>query len=68
MDKKSDIYSFGVILLEIIIGKKLVELEFGEGNSIVDWVRLKLKIKEDVEEVLDKSRGRLCSFIREEMK
>lgn len=68
MDKKSDIYSFGVILLEIITGKKSVEPEFGEGNSIVDWVRSKLKTKEDVEEVLDKSRGRSCSLIREEMK
>ncbi|KAG2263632.1 hypothetical protein Bca52824_070711 [Brassica carinata] len=68
VDKKSDIYSFGVILLEIITGKKSVEPEFGEGNSIVDWVRSKLKTKEDVEEVLDKSRGRSCSLIREEMK
>ncbi|CAH8353913.1 unnamed protein product [Eruca vesicaria subsp. sativa] len=68
VDKKSDIYSFGVILLEIITGKRSVEPEFGEGNSIVDWVRSKVKTKEDVEEVLDKSRGRSCSIIREEMK
>ncbi|CAD5335538.1 unnamed protein product [Arabidopsis thaliana] len=68
VDKKSDIYSYGVILLEIITGKRSVEPEFGEGNSIVDWVRSKLKTKEDVEEVLDKSMGRSCSLIREEMK
>ena len=67
VDKKSDIYSYGVILLEIITGKRSVEPEFGEGNSIVDWVRSKLKTK-DVEEVLDKSMGRSCSLIREEMK
>ncbi|ESQ31786.1 hypothetical protein EUTSA_v10003570mg [Eutrema salsugineum] len=68
VDKKSDIYSYGVILLEIITGKRSVEPEFGEGNSIVDWVRSKVKTKEDVEQVLDKSMGRSCSLIREEMK
>uniref|UniRef100_A0A1J3JRL3 non-specific serine/threonine protein kinase n=1 Tax=Noccaea caerulescens TaxID=107243 RepID=A0A1J3JRL3_NOCCA len=68
VDKKSDIYSYGVILLEIITGKRSVEPEFGEGKSIVDWVRSKLKTKEDVEEVLDKSMGRSCSITREEMK
>lgn len=41
---------------------------FREGNSIVDWARSKLKIKEHVEEVLDKSMGRSCSMIIEEMK
>ncbi|CAN8252000.1 unnamed protein product [Cochlearia groenlandica] len=68
VDKKSDIYSFGVILLEIITGKRSVEPEFGEGNSIVDWVKSKLKTKDDVEEVLNKNMCMSCSLVREEMK
>ncbi|KAJ8748065.1 hypothetical protein K2173_012622 [Erythroxylum novogranatense] len=39
VDEKSDIYSFGVVLMEIISDKRSVESEFGDGNSIVDWVR-----------------------------
>ncbi|MCL7028128.1 hypothetical protein MKW94_014738 [Papaver nudicaule] len=67
VDEKSDIYSYGVVLMEILSGKKSVEPEFGEGNSIVDWVRSKVKTKEGVTEVLDKNAGSLCESVREEM-
>ncbi|MCL7043771.1 hypothetical protein MKW94_019771 [Papaver nudicaule] len=67
VDEKSDIYSYGVVLMEILSGKKSVEPEFGEGNSIVDWVRSKVKTKEGVTEVLDKNAGSLCQSVREEM-
>ncbi|KAI3918725.1 hypothetical protein MKX01_042045 [Papaver californicum] len=67
VDEKSDIYSYGVVLMEILSGKKSVEPEFGEGNSIVDWVRSKIKTKEGVAEVLDKNAGSLCQSVREEM-
>lgn len=37
---KSDIYSFGVFLLEIITGKKaIIELEGGREQNLVAWVR-----------------------------
>ncbi|PWA88490.1 Leucine-rich repeat-containing protein [Artemisia annua] len=67
VDEKSDIYSFGVVLMEIISGKTSVSSEFGDGNSIVDWVRSKMKSKEGIKDVLDKNAGASCSSVREEM-
>ncbi|MCO5603469.1 hypothetical protein L7F22_057619 [Adiantum nelumboides] len=52
--EKSDIYSFGVVLLELVTGKKPVEQEVSEENmDIVRWVRGKLAGAEDAGEVLD---------------
>ncbi|KAI3889875.1 hypothetical protein MKX03_017798 [Papaver bracteatum] len=67
VDEKSDIYSYGVVLMEILSGKKSVEPEFGEGNNIVDWVRSKIKTEEGVGQVLDKNAGASCQSVREEM-
>lgn len=67
MDEKSDIYSFGVVLMEILSGKRSVDAEFGDGNSIVDWVRSKIKSKDGLKDVLDKNAGASCSPVREEM-
>ncbi|KAK1409213.1 hypothetical protein QVD17_35738 [Tagetes erecta] len=67
VDEKSDIYSFGVVLMEIISGKTSVNSEFGEGNSIVDWVRSRMKTKEGIKDVLDKNAGASCNSVREEM-
>jgi hypothetical protein len=36
------VYSFGVVLLEILTGRRSVETEYGEGSNIVDWVRRKV--------------------------
>nr|POF05732.1 receptor protein kinase clavata1 [Quercus suber] len=38
VDKKSNVYIFGVVLLELIAGRKPVG-EFGDGVDIVRWVR-----------------------------
>lgn len=67
VDEKSDIYSYGVVLMEILSGKRSVESEFGEGNSIVDWVRSKIKTKDGITDILDKNAGASCSPVREEM-
>ncbi|GMI76628.1 TDIF receptor, PHLOEM INTERCALATED WITH XYLEM [Hibiscus trionum] len=67
VDEKSDIYSFGVVLMEILSGKRSVEPEFGDGNSVVDWVRSKLKSKDGVVDILDKNAGATCAPVREEM-
>lgn len=67
VDEKSDIYSFGVVLMEILSGKRSVDAEFGDGNSIVDWVRFKIKTKDGINDVLDKNAGASCAPVREEM-
>ncbi|XP_039052126.1 leucine-rich repeat receptor-like protein kinase TDR [Hibiscus syriacus] len=67
VDEKSDIYSFGVVLMEILSGKRSVDSEFGDGNSIVDWVRSKIKSKNGVIDILDKNVGASCASVSEEM-
>ncbi|KAI4323827.1 hypothetical protein L6164_023404 [Bauhinia variegata] len=67
VDEKSDIYSFGVVLMEILSGKRSVDPEFGDGNSIVDWVRSKVKNKDGVDDILDKNAGAGCAPVKEEM-
>ncbi|CAK9135141.1 unnamed protein product [Ilex paraguariensis] len=67
VDEKSDIYSYGVVLMEILSGKRSVDAEFGDGNSIVDWVRFKIKMKDGIKDVLDKNVGASCGSVREEM-
>ncbi|KAJ1426541.1 Serine/threonine-protein kinase, active site [Sesbania bispinosa] len=67
VDEKSDIYSYGVVLMEILSGRRSVDAEFGDGNSIVDWVRSKIKTKDGMDDVLDKNAGAGCGSVREEM-
>jgi serine/threonine protein kinase len=64
VDQKSDIYSYGVVLMELITGRRAVEPEFGEGQDIVSWVREKIR-SNTVEEFLDPNVG--GAQVREEM-
>ncbi|KAK4353117.1 hypothetical protein RND71_028635 [Anisodus tanguticus] len=67
VDEKSDIYSYGVVLMEILSGKKSVDSEFGDENNIVDWVVSKMKSRNGINDVLDKIIGASCPRVREEM-
>jgi serine/threonine protein kinase len=51
--EKSDVYSYGVVLLETITGKKPVDPSFPDGQHVVQWVRNHLRSKKDPVEILD---------------
>lgn len=53
--------------MEILSGKRSVDSEFGDGNSIVDWVRSKIRRKDGINDILDKNAGASCTSVREEM-
>ncbi|KAJ1397870.1 Serine/threonine-protein kinase, active site [Sesbania bispinosa] len=65
VDEKIDIYSYGVVLLELLTGKRPLDPEFGESIDIVGWIRMKID-KKSPEEALDPSVGN-CKHVQEEM-
>ena len=52
MNEKIDVFSFGVILLELTTGK---EANYGdEHSSLAEWARRQIQFGSSIEEVLDK--------------
>lgn len=39
--EKSDVYSYGVVMLEVLTGKQPIDPTIPDGVHLVDWVRLK---------------------------
>lgn len=50
--EKSDVYSYGVVLLEILSGRSAVQ-QVGDGLHIVDWVKRKMGSFEPAVSILD---------------
>lgn len=66
VNEKSDIYSFGVVLLELVTGKQPVIQDFEESKDVVMWVRTRIEKQNDgLQDILD-SRVMVDCF-REEM-
>ncbi|XVF21501.1 hypothetical protein REPUB_Repub12eG0095500 [Reevesia pubescens] len=66
VDEKIDIYSFGVVLLELITGKRPLDPKFGESVDIVEWFRRKVGDNRALEEALNPNLGN-CKHIQEDM-
>ncbi|XP_010264856.1 PREDICTED: MDIS1-interacting receptor like kinase 1 [Nelumbo nucifera] len=67
VDEKSDIYSYGVVIMELITGRNPLDPEFGESVNIVEWVRGKIRDNKPLEETLDPSIAGQCKHVQEEM-
>lgn len=66
VNEKSDIYSFGVVILELVTGKLPVDPAFG-GKDLVKWVCTTLDQK-DADQVLDPKldscfKDEICSLL-----
>ncbi|RZC50885.1 hypothetical protein C5167_019311 [Papaver somniferum] len=63
VNEKSDIYSFGVVILELVTGRLPLDTEFGE-KDLVKWVCSTLDKKDQVDLVID---PKLDSCFKEEI-
>ena len=67
--EKSDVYSYGVVLLEILSGRSAVETthQAGGGLHIVEWVKKKMGSFEPAVSVLDSKLQGLPDHMTQEM-
>ncbi|KAG6554783.1 hypothetical protein Mapa_003803 [Marchantia paleacea] len=65
--EKSNVYSFGVVLLEMLTGRDPVERTFGEGLDLVSWVHTAAEREETPEQILDPAVSTASFHVRQEM-
>ncbi|KAI4333524.1 hypothetical protein L6164_018316 [Bauhinia variegata] len=53
--RKADVYSYGVVLLEIITRKKVLDSSFLEGTDIVGWVQSVWERTGEIDRIVDSS-------------
>ncbi|KAJ4880317.1 hypothetical protein Rs2_37372 [Raphanus sativus] len=66
---KSDVYGFGLVLLEIMTGLRVYDPKRPEGQeSLLNWLRPKLSSKDKVKHIMDKGiKGQYSSKVATEM-
>nr|QAS62456.1 LRR receptor-like kinase family protein [Sedum alfredii] len=65
--EKSDVYSYGVVLLEILSGRSAIESRVGDGMHIVEWVKKKMGSYEPAMTVLESKLQSLPDQMVQEM-
>lgn len=53
LSAKCDVYSFGIVLLELLTGRRVMDKSLGQGQTLVDWVRPCLHEKRSVARIMD---------------
>lgn len=54
LSDKVDVYSYGVVLLELLVGKHPLDPAFSEKENIVTWVDAKMR-EGNLDQIVDKN-------------
>ncbi|OAE28149.1 hypothetical protein AXG93_638s1380 [Marchantia polymorpha subsp. ruderalis] len=66
-NEKSDVYSYGVVLLELVTGKRAIDGDNDEGEHVTMWTQWKVHEKDGWVGALDKRLGEVSVSAQEEM-